>query len=347
MAINKIAALVGRGKGKQTEAKETDAEADETIAQPVTLNRIALLMQEMGYRGKVTEGEDWCWVESATNGTKFNIYAFSDQLSDPDSEARSIQFDGGWGGLSSLDARRFVMLCNRFNHDWRYAKATISADQDRYSLTVKLDHYCPIGLTDDEFYAVADMYIRLIEDMGKRAFASSDEALNMMIERHKTATTMMWSHDADPAKALAIFMANARAGYGPSMNSLGDVYECGIEVSESAPMAAHFFTRAAERGHPSAYYGLARIFAETEQDEAILVEAAKFAMLAYRDLPEGQTRHDAGDLRDRLMEKLGTDARELAERLVGTWAPMAFEGGPIDPEPVLDYVRTPPSSALN
>jgi hypothetical protein len=347
MVINKIATLVGRGKGEDAEIEATDGQADEAFAQPVTLNRIALLMQEMGYRGKIAEGEDWCWVESATNGTKFNIYAFSDQLSDPDSEARSIQFDGGWGGLSSLDARRFVMLCNRFNHDWRYAKATISADRDRYSLTVKLDHYCPIGLTDDEFFAVADMYIRLIEDMGKRAFASSDEALNVMIQRHKTATTMMWSHDADPAKALAIFMANARAGYGPSMNSLGDVYECGIEVSRSAPMAAHFFTRAAERGHPSAYYGLARIFAETEQDEAILIEAAKFAMLAYRDLPEGQTKHNAGELRDRLMEKLGTDARELAERLVGTWAPMAFEGAPIDPEPVLDYVRTPPSSALN
>lgn len=347
MAINKIAALVGRGKGKETEIEATDGEADETFAQPVTLNRIARLMQEMGYRGKIAEGEDWCWVESATNGTKFNIYAFSDQLSDPDSEARSIQFDGGWGGLSSLDARRFVMLCNRFNHDWRYAKATISADQDRYSLTVKLDHYCPIGLTDDEFYAVADMYIRLIEDMGKRAFASSDEALNVLIERHKSATTMMWGPDSDPAKALAVYVANARAGYGPSLNSLGEVYESGIEVSESAPMAAHFFTRAAERGHPSAYYGLARILAETEQEEAALIEAAKFAMLACRDLPEGQTRYQAGELRDRLMEKLSSEAQDLATRMVGDWTPLSLDGGPIDPEPILDYVQSSPSKVLN
>ena len=347
MAISKIAALVGRGKDKQTEVEDTDAAADEAYAQPVTLNRIALLMREMGYKGKVTEGEDWCWVESATNGTKFNIYAFSDQLLDPDSEARSIQFDGGWGGLSSMDARRFVMLCNRFNHDWRYAKATVSADQDRYSLIVKLDHYCPIGLTDAEFYAVADMYIRLIEDMAKRAFVSNDESLNAQIERHKAATTMMWGPDPDTAEALALYVANARAGYAPSLNSLGEVYECGIEVSQSAPMATHFFTRAAERGNPSAYYGLARIIVETEEDEATLIEAAKFAMLAYRDLPEGQTRAQAGELRDLLMEKLSNEAQDLATRMAADWTPLSFEGGPIDPEPMLDYVQSPPSSALN
>lgn len=347
MADNKIPAQVGRGESNGNEASPSGAEADEPFVQPVTLNRIALLMQEMGYRGKVTKGEDCCWVESASNGIKFNIYAFCERPLDPDSEARSIQFDGGWGGLSSWDARRSVMLCNRFNHDWRYAKAFVSADQDRYNLTVKLDHYCPIGLADEEFCVVADMYIRLLEDMAKRAFASSDESMNAMTECHKAATTMMWSHDGDPDKALAIFVANAHAGYGPSLNSLGVLYECGIQVSESAPMAAHFFTRAAERGHPSAYFGLARILAETEQDEAILVEAAKFSMLAYRDLPEGQSRDDAGELRDRLMEKLGSDAQDLAMRLASAWMPLASEGGPIDPEPLLDYVQSPPSSTLN
>ena len=347
MAINKIAALADRGKGKGAETAATAVEADETIAQPVTLNRIALLIQEMGYRGKVAEGEDWCWVESATNGTKFNIYAFSDQRSDPDSEARSIQFDGGWGGLSSLDARRFVMLCNRFNHDWRYAKATISADGDRYSLIVKLDHYCPIGLTDAEFYAVADMYIRLIEDMAKRAFAPSDEALNVMTARHKEAGTMMWGNDHNPSKALAIYVANARAGYSPSMSTVGEIYEYGIEVSQSAPMAVHFLTRAAERGHPDAYYGLSRILAENEQDEAMLVEAAKFAMLAYRDLPEGPRRYEAGELRDRLMEMLCGNAQDLVKGLVGTWEPMAFEGAPIGREPILDHIQPSPSKALN
>lgn len=345
MAINKIASLVGRGKSKAEEASVT--EIVEAGIQPITVNRIALLMQDMGYRGKVVHGDDWCWAESATNGNKFSIYAFSDQLADPESEARSIQFDGGWGGLSSYDARRFLMVCNRFNHDWRYAKATVSTDHDRYSLSVKLDHYCPNGLTDEEFCAVADMYIRLIEDMAKRTVAVGDDAFGALLERHNEAVSLMWGAESDPARALGIYLANARSGYGGSMNSLGDLYEHGAEVGQSAPAAAYFFAQAAERGQPSAYYGLARILGESAQDESILVEAAKYALLASRDLPDGQSKCRAEILRDELMQKLGDDAQEAAIKLAGNWMPLTFEGGPLENAPIHDGVQSPPSSVLN
>ncbi len=315
--------------------------------QPITVNRIALLMQEMGFRGKVVHGEDWCWAESATNGIKFIIYAYSDQLADPNGEARSIQFDGGWGGLSSFDARRFVRVCNRFNHDWRYAKATVATDHDRYSLSVKLDHYCLNGLTDEEFCAVADMYIRLIEDMAKRTVAIAEDSLNAHVERHNEAEGLMWGAESDPERALSIYLANARSGYGGSMNSLGDLYEDGAEVGQSVATAAYFFAQAADRGQPSAYYGLARILSEAAPDEAILVEAAKFALLASRDLPDGQSKCGAEVLRDELMQKLGDDAKETALYLAENWMPLSFEGRPLENGPIRDSVQSPPSSVLH
>ena len=74
MAFKKIASLVDRGK---TNVEEASVEAVvEAEHQPITVTRIAFLMQEMGYRGKVIHGDDWCWVESATNGNKFSIYSF-------------------------------------------------------------------------------------------------------------------------------------------------------------------------------------------------------------------------------------------------------------------------------
>lgn len=345
MAFKKIASLVDRGKTKGEEASVEEVIDAEN--QPVTVTRIALLMQEMGYRGKVIHGDDWCWVESATNGNKFSIYSFSTDLADPNSQARSIQFDGGWGGLSAFDARRFLMVCNRFNHAWRYAKATVLSNNDRYSLSVKLDHYCPNGLTDKEFYAVADMYIQLIEDMIKRTADVEDDALKALLERHNEAVGLMWGTESDPEQALSIYLANARFGYGGSMNSLGDLYEHGAEVGQSASAATYFFARAAERGQPSAYYGLARILSGAAVDEAISVEAAKYALLAARDLPEGQSKHSAEMLRDELMRKLGAEAQKTALNLAEDWMPLSFEGGPLENGPIHDNLQSPPSSVLN
>jgi hypothetical protein len=345
VAINKTASVVARGKTKGEQASV--GEVAEAENQPVNVTRIALLMQDMGYRGKLVHGDDWCWVESATNGNKFSIYAYSADLADPNSQARSIQFDGGWGGLSSYDARRFLMVCNRFNHAWRYAKATVVSDNDRYSLSVKLDHYCPNGLTDEAFFAVADMYVQLIEDMTKRTVAVEGDALNVLVERHNEAVGIMWGAESDPEQALDIYLANARSGYGGSMNSLGDLYEHGAEVGQSALAAAYFFARAAERGQPSAYYGLARILSEGVVDEAISVEAAKYALLASRDLPEGQSKCRAEMLRDELMRKLGSEDQKTAINLAENWMPLIFEGGPLENGPIHDNVHSPPSSVLN
>lgn len=345
MAVNKITSLAARGEVRESNTSPTQPILAEN--QAITVNRIAVLLQDMGYRGKVVHGEDWCWAESSTNGVAFSIYAFSDQLADPDSEARSIQFDGGWGGLSAYDARRLLMVCNRFNHDWRYAKATVVVDKDRHSLTVKLDHHCPNGLADKEFYDVAEMFIQLFEDMAKRMAALAHHALSAIVKRHNEAVGLMWGSESNPQEALEIYLENAHSGYGGSMISLGDLYEHGAAVGQSTETAAYFFARAAERGQPSAYYGLARVLSESTPDEAILAEATKYALLAVRDLPDGPSKRGAEMLRDNLMTKLSDDVRERALRLASDWVPLNFEGGPIENSPLHDGIQSPPSSVLN
>jgi TPR repeat protein len=131
------------------------------------------------------------------------------------------------------------------------------------------------------------------------------------------------------------------------MSSLGDLYEHGAEVIKSAETAVYFFARAAERGQPSAYYGLARLLSESTPDEAIMVEAAKYALLAIRDLPDGLSKRKVEILLDSLMTKLSDVAKETALRLASDWMPLSFEGGPLENGPLHDSVQSPPSSILN
>lgn len=346
MAIKKISALVGRKKAPE-DAQTLDAEPAADEAQPLTVTRIAALMQAMGYRGRVIEGDDWCWAESAANGVIFSIYAFSDNLADPDSAARSLQFDGGWGGLSAYDARRLILVCNHFNHDWRFAKATVAMDKDQHCLNVKMDHVCPNGLSDEEFFGIAGTYIRLFEDMARRAVATGQDGLTAILARHNEAVGLMWGAESSPDQAVSIYLDNARAGYGGSMSSLGDLYEHGAVVGPSDVAATYFFAQAAERGQPSAYFGLARLLSAGAPDDAILIEAAKFAILAVRDLPDGQSKRKAEILRDDLMRKLDDEAQNTAMSLAGSWMPLRYEGGPIENGPIHDSAQMPPSSALN
>lgn len=309
--------------------------------------RMAELMQAMGYWGKVAKGDNGGWVESAANGNKFHIYGFLLDPDDPNSALRSIQFDGGWGGLSAYDAGRLLPACNQFNFEWRFAKAAVSSQNGSYSLGVKLDHYCPNGLTDDEFYGIADMYVRLIQEMEKQATLRTDSRLYALVERHNEAVRLMYGAETQPVQAVNIYLENARSGYGGSMKSLGNLYEQGAEVSRSIPVAAFYFTQAAERGQPSAYLGLARVLSYGDEDEAVLVEATKFALLACRDLPDGQNKWQAEMLRDKLMQRLDHDAQETAAVLACSWKPLIFEGGPLEDNPIIGSDKMSPNRVLN
>lgn len=347
-----ISRLSGSRVGKIEPASSNEGAAPKVPSSresaTISVSRIAQLMQEIGYRGKLVSGDNWSWVESAANGIKFHIYAYSETYDGPETPARSIQFDGGWGGITSYDARRFLKICNRFNHEWRYAKATIATDNDRFSLSVKLDHFCPEGISDDEFFAVADMFIRLIEDMAKRTSALSSEDSGALAERHRKAVSLMWGADANPAAAVAAFSKNAQAGYSNSMCRLAQLYEDGLEVKQSTNAAIYFFSRAAERGQPTAYYGLARMLAASgTEEEDVLIEAAKYAILAARDLPAGRTQNLAEALKELIFETLSEEACSTSIELASAWSPLVYEHAHAEEAMAIDGVPSTPSSTLN
>ena len=90
-------------------------------------------------------------------------------------------------------------------------------------------------------------------------------------------------------------------------------------------MAIYWYTRAAERGEPTASLSLASFLAEGSHDPEALVEAAKFAALAYTLLPEGKNKEHAAALTESLSKSLNLQDKKRVTDLVNDWAPLYQE----------------------
>ena len=121
------------------------------------------------------------------------------------------------------------------------------------------------------------------------------------------------------------YIKSSEAGYAGAQNNLGDLYELGHGVPKNDKMAIYWYTRAAERGEPTAYLSLADFLAEGSQDPEALVEAAKFAALAYTFLPEGKNKEHAAALTESLSKSLNLQDKKRVTDLVNDWAPLYQE----------------------
>jgi len=122
--------------------------------------------------------------------------------------------------------------------------------------------------------------------------------------------------------AATWYIKSAQAGYAGAQNNLGDLYELGHGVTKNDRAAIYWYTRAAERGEPTAYLSLASFLAEGSQDPEVLVEAAKFAALAYTFLPDGKNKEHAAALTESLSKNLNLLDRKRVTDLVNDWAPL-------------------------
>ena len=131
-----------------------------TTRYPISAERIALLLQECGYKGSVVETETRKFVESSAEGWKFRIHFFNDGQSEEASDLTSLMFSAGWG-LDPKDAEVTLKSTNIFNMKFRYLKAYV-VSEDEYTYTeTEMSQYCPDGLSDDGFKALLDMFINL------------------------------------------------------------------------------------------------------------------------------------------------------------------------------------------
>ncbi len=129
---------------------------------------------------------------------------------------------------------------------------------------------------------------------------------------------------ANEAAAL-LYRQSAVLGFAGAQNNLGDLYETGQGVPKSDKAAIYWFTRAAERGEPTAYLSLASLLSQDTTDPEILMEALKFAALAYNFLPAGRNKTSAETLSTAIAAKLPQADRQRVLELVTRWVPLYQE----------------------
>jgi hypothetical protein len=139
------------------------------------------------------------------------------------------------------------------------------------------------------------------------------------------ALLKQWGENPDIAEAFRLYQKSADLGFAGAQNNLGDHYERGQVVPQSDVGAVFWYTRAAERGEPTAYLGLASILGNCEAGDELLIEALKYAVLAKALLPDGGNKDLAVVLEGLIAAKLSGKAQaELSNRILN-WEPLMQE----------------------
>ena len=158
-----------------------------------------------------------------------------------------------------------------------------------------------------------------------REFRAVDE-YNAAVQR-----TIEASGSAD-RQAVDLYTSASRLGFAGAQNNLGDLYETGNGVPQDFAMAVYWYTRAAERGEPTAYYSLSSILAKSQNPD-VLVEALKFAILAHTNLPEGSNKAGALELIKNVSDRIPPSYRMVGLELAKKWIPLYQESSLISDDP--------------
>ena len=126
-------------------------------------------------------------------------------------------------------------------------------------------------------------------------------------------------------EAALLYRQSADLGFAGAQNNLGDLYEAGQGVPKSEKAAIYWYTRAAERGEPTAYLSLASLLSAGTIDHEVLVEALKYALLAATALPDGKNKAAAEALAMSLSAKFTDAQKTRVFDLVNQWAPLYQE----------------------
>ena len=96
----------------------------------------------------------------------------------------------------------------------------------------------------------------------------------------------------------------------------------------------------AERGEPTAYMSLATLFARTAEDEAMLTEAAMFALLALRHLSAGTNSSISAACYSDLKSRIDSNSLKNATERAAGWLPLFQEVAVMSdtPDPNQSYI---------
>ena len=152
----------------------------------------------------------------------------------------------------------------------------------------------------------------------------TDKAEQSRLLYHR-ALLKQWGENPDPEEALRLYQASADLGFAGAQNNLGDHYERGEVVPQSDVGAVFWYTRAAERGEPTAYLGLASVLGNSDAGDDLLVEALKYAVLAKALLPDGGNKDLATVLEGLIAAKLSRSSHEDFTNRLNNWEPLFQE----------------------
>lgn len=134
-----------------------------------------------------------------------------------------------------------------------------------------------------------------------------------------------WGTKPSLADAARYYRLAADEGFAGAQNNLGDMYEEGQGVPANGKFAVYWYTRAAERGEPTAYLSLASFLADGTNDENVLIEALKFALLAAQRLPEGKNKTTAKEAIRSISARVSKDSVSIALDMAKKWEPLYQE----------------------
>lgn len=289
----------------------------------VSAEAIAAFFQEEGYQAKIRKVEDRAWIDSAAEGQKFRLYLYGPTSTDEGIIYRNFMFDTGYGISLATRVDLLTAHCNRFNHEYRFFKSFVMTDEDGGYVGLQMDETSGWGVEGIKY--AFDFFLKGIKLFREKVVETPAYYGDKAVDKHNEALLCLKSNPADPYKAVGLYREASREGFAGSQNNLGDLYEKGTWVSGSPVFAAYWYSRAAERGEPTAYLSLAGLLFDHARDDAMLVEAMRFAILAFNHLPEGSNRTSSMErikvLEDRLSEEQISEAKEQADQ----WAPLYQE----------------------
>jgi hypothetical protein len=297
----------------------------DTKSRLITPARAATLLQKLGYRGQLEQAGEYFIVESAACGSDFKIYFFADKPTDIDDGCRSFQFEAGWCIGNARELVSFANACNQFNNLKRFAKAVIGDSGKNRFVSLQADVFVFDGISDEAFSDCALIFISLLQDFIDGAFRGHDPRYRESHSKHDLAIQLAYGFRRDFVAAADLYREAANSGFAGSQNNLGDLYETGRGVAKNDQFAIYWFTRAAERGEPTAYLSLSTLLARSTDDRDVLIEAAKFALLAMNLLPNGFNKTSAEGVINVLAARLSEDEFESAKNLAENWIPLFQE----------------------
>lgn len=317
-----------------------------------TLPEIAASVRDLGYRGKELFSDGYSCVESATSGKLFYVFCYdkeSNALSDESVEASLVRFACNWVVTDEYDENRLGILCNWFNSERPFSKSYIRQGSEDKLAVLEADLYVLDGMSQAAFKHQLSFFIGQLEFYASQLPRCLTTPKSQLVENHNKALSLLHT-DGDTTQieqAIRLYRYNAHLGFAGSQNNFGDLFEDGDLVPKDLLVAMYWYARSSERGEPTAYYSIASLLSASTENVDALVLAAKYAILAANQLPDGKNKASAVQIRETLREILSKELYEYAQELAKSHQPLVDEPWKMEDAPGPPAISAPGSSLMN